>query len=514
MNFIEVKNETDISVYLCRYYNYLSKFKIDQIFKDDLEKSINNFDKKITIKDILSELTGIIDFFQKNEFNDKDLEYINEKWEDITKYAEEKKTSFNNDFKNNFLKLVKEKKLNQNTFSLLLKETVLKNLPLNETESLDVLPDFKEKDFYDNLSELFNGSLKERKKNNLSSLKKFIKKEINNSFNVPQNQEDFDALSENKKEILKNVSNELNINIEFTEKPKFSSYQMPEINYKITNRCFGVENEIGKNHEMNGNYKTIEGIFRKLGISYNPEDSLIARNFLINGKKGWRISYDAGAIEIISPILSGEEGVREVYAVMSELNKKGIDGGIGQGLHIHNDTRDLKGKNGLKIYKRALLRYLENEVRIDKENPEYRKTIQGFTDGGNNLLRPIAYHLKPPKGVSKKEYAVELINRSTTIEELKKIFPNRAVTFSIKSNFETMEARHKQATTNPDSVVEWVYRLNALIDDPEDAWVFQYGTKEGMRRKQKNLKIDTTTLRLSKRNKNCSTTGGKDECRF
>jgi hypothetical protein len=101
----------------------------------------------------------------------------------------------------------------------------------------------------------------------------------------------------------------------------------------------------------------------------------------------WKVVEDgsvAGGWEVVSPVLSGVEGLEAVRKVAQALVSAGakVDGRCG--LHVHVDAGDLTGNAIIQ----AVKRYSENETEIDKLVPAARRNsrwCRGMTEVANSL---------------------------------------------------------------------------------------------------------------------------------
>lgn len=100
------------------------------------------------------------------------------------------------------------------------------------------------------------------------------------------------------------------------------------------------------------------GLIRSI-LQYGDFDFSVGRKdytkWSVHGDGG---SYDAGytGVEIITPILKGEAGLREVRRMMDALKAIGVKAGSSCGMHIHISTEGTTGQQRLNWYA-AMLRY-------------------------------------------------------------------------------------------------------------------------------------------------------------
>jgi len=128
-----------------------------------------------------------------------------------------------------------------------------------------------------------------------------------------------------------------------------------------SSRSFGIEIEC-KGITMEAALAAIHAV----GVFCNIE------NYNHETRSEWKIVTDAsvsGGFEVVSPILSGNEGLAEVQKVSDALVSAGATVEKDCGFHVHVDARDL---NGLTIAN-ILTRYAKYETQIDAFMPKSRR---------------------------------------------------------------------------------------------------------------------------------------------
>lgn len=127
-------------------------------------------------------------------------------------------------------------------------------------------------------------------------------------------------------------------------------------NFGIEIEMAGITKEATKNAIKNAGLKVqIEG--------YNHDDH-------VDGT--WKIVEDGsvrGGHEIVSPILSGEEGLKEAMRVANAVEAAGATINRSCGLHVHFNALDLTVEELRMICKR----YMAHEAEIDKFMPQSRR---------------------------------------------------------------------------------------------------------------------------------------------
>lgn len=113
-------------------------------------------------------------------------------------------------------------------------------------------------------------------------------------------------------------------------------------------RKFGLELEF-----FGVNQGKIQDILTDAGISCWDAD-------YYDSGEGWKITDDSSisgdySVELVSPILSGIEGLREAAKVVSLMSDAGGEVNKTCGFHVHVDAQDLTGKVLLNVYRRYAL---------------------------------------------------------------------------------------------------------------------------------------------------------------
>lgn len=155
----------------------------------------------------------------------------------------------------------------------------------------------------------------------------------------------------------------------------------------MTNRNFGVEIEIG-----NRNVNQMTEILRNAGFNvFNQENRSLnngtqmltsatrrAGETLPEYETAWKVIYDGSVgdgCEVVSPILSGRNGLEAVKGVIKAMNKDGAKADHRCGLHVHVDANDLHMVELLNVARR----YAAFESTIDSfVKPSRRANENGY----------------------------------------------------------------------------------------------------------------------------------------
>ena len=131
----------------------------------------------------------------------------------------------------------------------------------------------------------------------------------------------------------------------------------------ISNRKFGIEIEC----ISSGSRSAMARALVAAGINCEVQ------GYNHNTQSVWKIvddsSLPSGGFELVSPPLSGQEGLRQVETAMKVLVAEGARVNRDCGLHVHVDARDLTVPDVLNIVKR----YHKFESKIDAIMPNSRR---------------------------------------------------------------------------------------------------------------------------------------------
>lgn len=169
-------------------------------------------------------------------------------------------------------------------------------------------------------------------------------------------------------------------------------------------------------------------------------------------RRHWKVVTDASLSsreshyigrELVSPILEGEEGFKQLKILCEALNRYGCKVNHTTGLHIHLGSEGLKVSNFKKLYE--IYRFHERE--IDKFFPSSRR-------GDNNRF----CHTLP-------DYSSEF-REANTIGRLIDITYSRylKLNFQAYRRHKTIEFRQHSGTLNYSKIAHWVEMCNELIN--------------------------------------------------
>ena len=199
---------------------------------------------------------------------------------------------------------------------------------------------------------------------------------------------------------------------------------------KITNRMFGIEIEF-----VGANLRQVEQAINLAGVDCHIE------SYNHSTRPHWKIVSDASlrsvrgyAGELVSPILHGVDGVRELQKVVNALESvEGVTVNRSCGLHVHLDCRDMT----LDQIKTTYERYSNYEEQIDLCMPRSRR-------GSPQWCRTIGSNKNTVKSAATKERAANSVGRYFKVN-LAQI-----------ANRGSIEFRQHSGTTEFKKIVNWL----------------------------------------------------------
>lgn len=168
----------------------------------------------------------------------------------------------------------------------------------------------------------------------------------------------------------------------------------------------------------------------------------------------WKIITDSSCgFEVVSPILSGEQGLSELRKVCEVLTRLGCQVNRNCGLHVHIGANRL----GVDRVKSTVKRWLANETQnLDSIQPRSRR------GASNQYCLPLANTIR-----------TDLIDECQTIDELVRLQTTRYSKLNLQSyrTHKTIEFRHHAGSTNATKITNWVkFLLDFCINaTPETA---------------------------------------------
>lgn len=220
-------------------------------------------------------------------------------------------------------------------------------------------------------------------------------------------------------------------------------------------RTFGVEIEVIR--PINVTYETLADIIDAAGVP------CLAEGYHHNVRRKWRVTSDNSlnhmGAEIVSPILSGEDGLLEVAKVCNALKDAGCTVDIGCGIHVHIGMADCN----VKQIKNVCLNFLNWEPMFDLILPESRRGNR------NTYIRSNRGHFREcNEEIFSKETLLAgfaALKDVTTMSSLHRRWQDiRYYKLNLEcfSRQGTIEFRHHSGTTDAEKVCNWVRLLMAM----------------------------------------------------
>lgn len=207
------------------------------------------------------------------------------------------------------------------------------------------------------------------------------------------------------------------------------------LDYTFTHK-FGVEIEA-----YNCSMSQLARELREAGICVTVED------YNHTTRDHWKLVTDGSlqgndTFELVSPILVGEDGLKELEKVCWVLDLCNVKVNDSCGLHVHLDTEDFD----INTWRNLALSYKHLENLIDAFMPCTRR---------NNRYCKSLSHVSD-----------ERIKSAETIDDLRDVFDRdryHKVNFEAYSRHKTVEFRQHSGTINFTKIENWVLFLNGLI---------------------------------------------------
>ena len=152
----------------------------------------------------------------------------------------------------------------------------------------------------------------------------------------------------------------------------------------------------------------------------------------------WKVITDSSCgLEVVSPILSGEQGLNELKTVCEVLTRIGCQVDKQCGVHVHIGANAL----GVSKVKSVVKRWLSNESNLDTIQPRSRR-------GSSNIYcQPLSATMR-----------THLIDNCFTLEDLANIQSTRYSKLNLRSylTHRTIEFRHHAGSTDATKITNWV----------------------------------------------------------
>ncbi len=243
------------------------------------------------------------------------------------------------------------------------------------------------------------------------------------------------------------VAAALGVNYGFVQNVYARVYGVSRTNNRGTvytiNRKFGIELEM-----YNVNATDLTNAMRNENVEFESEDYNHTTRSHWKGVRDSSINGTNG-IEIVSPVLQGENGMQQVKSVCKVLNAVNAKVNKSCGFHVHFSANDFT----IQQWKNLFINFAMFENHFDKMMPVSRR------DSNNSYCQSIK--TKVLNNVAK-------IDAATGLREIKIAIGqhNRYVKLNIESFWRqgTVEFRQHSGTVDFNKISNWVEILNSLIE--------------------------------------------------
>ena len=183
----------------------------------------------------------------------------------------------------------------------------------------------------------------------------------------------------------------------------------------------------------------------------------------------WKVVPDGSlgnnSFEVVSPPLSGAEGLAEVRKVMDVLNEAGCDVNKSCGMHVHIDCNDLTAEHIANIFNR----YRKHEAEIDKMMPKSRR-------GSNSRWCKTLQHQR-----------VSAIAGSPSRTCSQMTGRYYKVNLTAFAKYGTVEFRQHSGSLNGAKAANWIKFLQAFVEASRPVAAAATTTQRNLRGKTKSI---------------------------
>lgn len=194
-----------------------------------------------------------------------------------------------------------------------------------------------------------------------------------------------------------------------------------------------------------------------IGDSYSVAREMNARGVTCNVegyshsvRRSWKIVTDAsvsGGYELVSPPLSGQDGLDQLQKACEALSAAGARVNRACGLHVHHDVRDLDAAG----FGRLASGWSRNQVRTDRLVAASRRNSNWAQPLAAHEVRHIASLRSLEDDVVRRHFSSYSINRY------------RSLNVSCFPRYGTVEIRQHQGTLNFKKISAWIAYGQAFI---------------------------------------------------
>lgn len=209
----------------------------------------------------------------------------------------------------------------------------------------------------------------------------------------------------------------------------------------VSTRRFGVEIEFCTSRSM----YAIEEKLSAAGLNVRAED------YNHHTRPHWKIVIDGSVsrgFELVSPPLSGVEGLDEVKRAVAALVEAGCTVDASCGLHVHVDAGNLSGASVVNV----LRRYNAHENEIDAMVPRHRRD-NTYARSVRNDFQTVEAHLRSNPTASAREICELVYDRYRKLN----------ITAFVKHG--TLEFRQHSGSIDGTKIANWIMFCVTFVDD-------------------------------------------------
>jgi len=197
---------------------------------------------------------------------------------------------------------------------------------------------------------------------------------------------------------------------------------------------------------------TALGLGRTFGVeleAISPVTHQAVAHALANaGLTGWRAKYDGslptGGVEVVSPVLTGEDGLEQIRRATRVMRDLGCSVSRACGTHVHHGVGEMR----IDEIKRAARTWATHQRMIDGLVAPSRR------NGINNFCRNLSVT------------DLSAIESARDLQSMRHLRVGRYRTFNLASygRFGTVEIRQHQGTLDAEKVISWIRFGQAVLD--------------------------------------------------
>lgn len=228
---------------------------------------------------------------------------------------------------------------------------------------------------------------------------------------------------------------------------------------------FGVEIEIAN---IDGTKEEVAKALRSAGLKAKAISSVEHANY-----NEWKVEFDGSLrgcqnpMEIVSPILKGVEGLRELELMLEVIN--GLNAKVNKqcGIHVHHGAKDLTLNQIKNVYRL----YAKHEQSIDEIFPQsrfnnyYAKLINGYFEQAYKYGLPsnttVLQAVEQMDSIEKYKEVLGASNNSRTYYREERYYKINAVAYVAHG---TLEFRQHSGSTEYDKISNWVILTHKLLE--------------------------------------------------